>query len=203
VTTALVAGLFATIIPVQNPSHEPWLHCFTKIFGDVPTPPLGSARRLQYPCLTTEPLPGPARKTRASSPLGRLTHALPAGEWLMAKETILVVDDSPTDLRLVTSLLESKGYMVITANDGEEALEKASRQRPHLMVLDILLPKKNGFQVCRQLKESPETKSIKILMLTAKVQESDRYWGLKQGADVYIKKPFEDEDFLRSIDQLI
>ncbi|HEV3167303.1 MAG TPA: response regulator [Isosphaeraceae bacterium] len=121
----------------------------------------------------------------------------------MAKETILVVDDSPTDLRLVTSLLQSKGYMVITAGDGEEALEKASREHPCLMVLDIILPKKNGFQVCRQLKTSPDTKGIKILMLTSKIQDSDRYWGLRQGADDYLNKPFEDEEFLKSIDSLI
>jgi DNA-binding response OmpR family regulator len=121
----------------------------------------------------------------------------------MAKETILVVDDSPTDLRLVTSLLQSRGYQVITAGDGEEALEKASREQPRLMVLDVVLPKKNGFQVCRQIKNSSETKEIKVLMLTCKVQESDRFWGLKQGADDYIKKPFEDEEFLKSIDQLL
>jgi twitching motility two-component system response regulator PilH len=127
----------------------------------------------------------------------------PVKERQMARETILVVDDSPTDLRMVTSLLQSKGYMVITAGDGEEALEKASRERPHLMVLDIILPKKNGFQVCRQLKTSPDTKGIKILMLTSKVQDSDRYWGLKQGADDYISKPFDDEELLKSVDQLI
>jgi DNA-binding response OmpR family regulator len=131
----------------------------------------------------------------------RLNH--PWQERLMSRETILVVDDSPTDLRMVTSLLQSRGYMVITAGDGEEALEKAARERPHLMVLDIILPKKNGFQVCRQLKTSPDTKGIKILMLTGKVQDSDRYWGLKQGADDYLSKPFEEEEFLKSVDQLI
>jgi twitching motility two-component system response regulator PilH len=129
--------------------------------------------------------------------------AIPAKERLMARETILVVDDSPTDLRVVTSLLQSRGYMVITANDGEEAVEKANRERPRLMILDVILPKKNGFQVCRQLKTSPDTKNIKILMLTGKVQDSDRYWGLKQGADDYLSKPFEEEEFLKSIDQLI
>jgi CheY-like chemotaxis protein len=121
----------------------------------------------------------------------------------MAKETILVVDDSPTDLRVVSSLLQSRGYMVITAEDGEEAVEKANRERPSLMVLDVILPKKNGFQVCRQLKTSPDTRGIKILMLTSKVQDSDRYWGLKQGADDYLSKPFQEEEFFKSIDQLI
>jgi twitching motility two-component system response regulator PilH len=121
----------------------------------------------------------------------------------MAIETILVVDDSPTDLRLMTAPLEEKGYRVITAEDGEEALEKASKELPKLIVLDIVLPKKNGFQVCRQLKTSPETEGIKVLLLTSKTQDSDRFWGLKQGADEYMTKPFEDEEYLAAIGKLL
>jgi twitching motility two-component system response regulator PilH len=111
----------------------------------------------------------------------------------MAKGKILVVDDSPTDLRLITAALQSEGYQLITASDGEEALEKALSERPTLLVLDIILPKKNGFQVCRQLKTTPETKDIKIILLSSKSQDSDRFWGLKQGADEYLVKPFEDQ----------
>ncbi|MCK5318863.1 MAG: response regulator, partial [Anaerolineales bacterium] len=122
---------------------------------------------------------------------------------IMAVETILVVDDSPTDLRLMTSPLEEKGYRVITAEDGEEALKKASQELPTLIVLDIVLPKKNGFQVCRQLKTSPETEGIKVLLLTSKTQDSDRFWGLKQGADEYMTKPFEDEEYLATIGKLL
>jgi twitching motility two-component system response regulator PilH len=121
----------------------------------------------------------------------------------MPHETILVVDDSPTDLKLMTSPLEEKGYRVLTAVDGEEALEKASKESPHLIVLDVVLPKKNGFQVCRQLKTAPETKNIKILMLTSKTQDSDRFWGLKQGADEYMTKPFDDEDYVSIISKLL
>jgi twitching motility two-component system response regulator PilH len=117
----------------------------------------------------------------------------------MPTGTILVVDDSPTDLRLMASPLTEKGYRVITAVDGEEALEMALRQRPDLIVLDVILPKKNGFQVCRQLKTSPDTKDIKILMVTSKTQDSDRIWGLKQGADGYMTKPFDDEDYLGTV----
>ena len=116
---------------------------------------------------------------------------------------ILVVDDSPTDLRLVTSLLQGEGYEVATATDGEEALEKATHSRPHLMVLDVILPKKNGFQVCRQLKTSPDMNHIKILMLTSKTQDSDRFWGLKQGADGYVNKPFDKTIFLKTISDLL
>ena len=121
----------------------------------------------------------------------------------MPNATILVVDDSPTDRRLMCAPLEGCGYVVLTAADGEEALQKVSRDRPDLVVLDVVMPRKNGFQVCRQLKTSPDTKGIKILMLTSKSQDSDRYWGLKQGADDYLNKPFEDEEFLKSVDQLI
>jgi twitching motility two-component system response regulator PilH len=121
----------------------------------------------------------------------------------MSKETILVVDDSPTDLRLVSGPLNAEGYKVITAVDGEEALSKAATELPRLIVLDVVLPKKNGFQVCRQLKTSPATKDIKILLLTSKSQDSDRFWGLKQGADAYMTKPFGDEELLTNVAGLL
>jgi len=111
----------------------------------------------------------------------------------MANETILVVEDSPTYLRQTTQLLQKNGYTTISAMDGEEALEKAIQKHPDLIVLDIILPKKNGFQVCRQLKTSPDTQDIKIIMLTSKSQDSDRFWGLKQGADEYLTKPLDDQ----------
>jgi DNA-binding response OmpR family regulator len=121
----------------------------------------------------------------------------------MANETILVVEDSPTDMRLMTTPLREKGYRLVTAVDGEEALEKVSREHPDLIVLDVILPKKNGFQVCRQLKTSPDTNNIKIIMLTSKSQDSDRFWGLKQGADEYMTKPFEDEELLANVAKLL
>jgi len=122
----------------------------------------------------------------------------------MTNKTILVVDDSPTDLRLMTAPLEkSTECRIITAADGEEALEKAIRERPDLIVLDVILPKKNGFQVCRQLKTSPDTQDIRILLLTSKSQDSDRFWGLKQGADEYMTKPFEDEELLANVAKLL
>jgi DNA-binding response OmpR family regulator len=121
----------------------------------------------------------------------------------MANQTILVVEDSPTDMRLMTAPLREKGYRLVTAVDGEEALEKAAREQPDLIVLDVILPKKNGFQVCRQLKTSPDTKDIKIIMLTSKSQDSDRFWGLKQGADEYMTKPFEDEELLSTVAKLL
>jgi DNA-binding response OmpR family regulator len=121
----------------------------------------------------------------------------------MTSPKILIVDDSPTELKLVTASLTGKGYAISTATDGEEALEKAARDRPDLIVLDVVMPKKNGYQVCRQLKGSPQTGNIKILLLTSKSQESDRYWGLKQGADAYLTKPFKEEELLANVSQLL
>ncbi len=107
----------------------------------------------------------------------------------MTNAKILVVEDSPTYLRQILNMLQDLGYRTIAAVDGEEALEKAIREKPDLIMLDIILPKKNGFQVCRQLKTTPATRNIKIIMLTSKTQDSDRFWGLKQGADEYLTKP--------------
>jgi twitching motility two-component system response regulator PilH len=121
----------------------------------------------------------------------------------MANETILVVDDSPTDLRLIALALRRRGYRILTAADGEEALEKAVREQPRLVVLDVVLPRKNGFQVCRELKMTPATSSIRVLLLSSKNQESDRFWGLKQGADAYVTKPFDDEELLADVAMLL
>ena len=121
----------------------------------------------------------------------------------MSGERIMVVEDSPTYQRQISNLLQGQGYHTITAMDGEEALEKALREDPTLIVLDVILPKKNGFQVCRQLKTSPVTQKIKILMLTSKSQDSDRFWGLKQGADEYMTKPFDDDELVKNVTKLL
>jgi twitching motility two-component system response regulator PilH len=86
----------------------------------------------------------------------------------MAQETILVVDDSPTELRIMAGSLREQGYRIVTAADGDEALAQVARERPRLIVLDVVMPRKNGFQVCRQLKTSPETRDIKIVLVTSK-----------------------------------
>jgi twitching motility two-component system response regulator PilH len=115
------------------------------------------------------------------------------------KRHVLVVDDSPTDRQMVTTLLLKEGYVVTTAIDGEDALEKIAAERPPLIVLDIILPKMNGYQVLRRLKATPETRDIKVILVSSKSQESDRFWGLKQGADDYIAKPYPDEALLAAV----
>lgn len=117
----------------------------------------------------------------------------------MANKAILIVDDNPPELETMQLLLKSKGYTVFTAIDGDEAIAKAVELHPQLILLDIILPKKNGFQVCRQLKTAPDTRDIKIIMITQKNQESDRFWGLRQGADEYLTKPLKDEALLAYI----
>ncbi len=117
----------------------------------------------------------------------------------MARKAILIVDDNQPEVETLQRLLESKGYTVHTALDGEQAIAQAMQLHPQLILLDIILPKKNGFQVCRQLKTSPETKDIKIIIITQKKQESDRFWGMRQGADEYLTKPLKDESLLAYI----
>ncbi|HEY7547594.1 MAG TPA: response regulator [Blastocatellia bacterium] len=113
--------------------------------------------------------------------------------------TILVVEDSPTEMQIVKNALQSRGYNVITAANGEEGIEKAHRERPQLVVLDIILPGKNGYQVCRDLKSSPDTKDVPVIILTSKNQESDRFWGMKQGADAYLTKPWREDELLATV----
>jgi twitching motility two-component system response regulator PilH len=117
----------------------------------------------------------------------------------MAQETILVVDDSPTEMRLVLQALSGCGHRIITATDGDQAIELARREQPGVVVLDVVMPGRNGFQVCRTLKGAPETERIPVILLTSRNQESDRFWGLRQGADEYITKPFSESDLQAAV----
>lgn len=121
----------------------------------------------------------------------------------MAGKTILVVDDSPTELNLMISALDGQGYRLLTAHNGEEALQTAIEEQPDLILLDVILPAKNGFQVCRMLKSTPSTKHIKVILVTSKTQDSDRFWGLRQGADEYVTKPFQPENLIATVANLI
>jgi len=118
-------------------------------------------------------------------------------------KTILVVDDSPAHLELMQRAIAGRGWEVLTAADGDQALEKAEARRPDLILLDVVLPKKNGYQVCRLLKQGTATKSIKIIMVSSKSQDSDKYWGMKQGADGYLIKPFAPADLVRAVEQAL
>lgn len=106
----------------------------------------------------------------------------------MAK--ILVADDHPHIVRLVQRELEGEGYQVITAADGEEALAKVRQEHPELIVLDVVMPRKSGFEVVQALKSDPATHSIIVIMLTVKDRDAEMSQGLQLGADWYVPKPF-------------
>lgn len=121
----------------------------------------------------------------------------------MEKKIILAVDDEPNILMSIEFILEMEGYEVHTARDGDEAIEVAERVRPDLILLDINMPRKDGYEVCRILRECKETAGIKVIMLTAKGQALEKKRGLEVGADEYVTKPFGAEDLLEKIRTLI
>lgn len=117
--------------------------------------------------------------------------------------SVLVVDDSPTALKLVAGTLREAGYDVLTAMDGEQAVERAVQHVPDLIVLDVLLPRQNGFEVCRRLRGHVETARARILLLTNKSHDTDREWGLKQGADGYLVKPVSADALLEEVARML
>ncbi len=119
----------------------------------------------------------------------------------MAKGKILVVDDSPTQLNMMRAPFEENGYEVITAVDGEEAVAMVESEQPHLVVLDVIMPKLNGFQACRKIKTMHQ--DLPVILLTSKNQKSDEFWGKKQGADVYMTKPFDSDELFATAVKLL
>ena len=117
----------------------------------------------------------------------------------MSGERILAVDDSATILQMITAILEGAGYEVITAADGAEALEKARGESPDLILLDVMLPKLDGYRVCRLLKFDQNYKHIPIVMLTAKAEDASMATGIRTGADQYLTKPVEPETLLEAV----
>jgi twitching motility two-component system response regulator PilH len=116
---------------------------------------------------------------------------------------VLVVDDSWTDLTLIATPLRESGFEVITAVDGDEAMEKVLAEHPQCVVLDIVLPKQNGFQICRRLKSMEQTRSIPIILLSGKNTQLDKLWGLQQGAELYMTKPFSRDELVASVRSVI
>lgn len=117
--------------------------------------------------------------------------------------TVLVVEDSVAQREMITDLLKGSGLTVTVASDGVEALERIQGQRPDLVVLDIVMPRMNGYEVCRRLKADPSTQNVPVVMCSSKGEEFDRYWGMKQGADAYIAKPFQPTELVGTVKQLL
>ncbi|MBN8453436.1 MAG: response regulator [Candidatus Accumulibacter sp.] len=112
---------------------------------------------------------------------------------------ILVVDDSPTERYVLNELLTSNGYQVITAENGEEGIAKARSELPDLILMDVVMPGLNGYQATRTLTRDPATRSIPVIVCTTKGQETDKIWGLRQGAHDYMVKPVNGQELLAKI----
>ncbi len=119
------------------------------------------------------------------------------------KKKILLVEDEKDMVYAVTLQLEAKGYEVITASDGQDGLDKARTKKPDLIILDLMLPKIDGYKVCRMLKFDNKYQNIPIILFTARAQDSDKKIGRDVGADVYITKPFEPSVLLDKIRELL
>jgi twitching motility two-component system response regulator PilH len=120
----------------------------------------------------------------------------------MPIKNILVVDDSATDRQYLTDLLAKNGYKVETAQNADEALVKAKQLRPDLVLMDIVMPGQNGFQATRALSKDEATKAIPVIICTTKGQDTDKAWGMKQGARDYIVKPVSGPELLKKISAL-
>lgn len=115
----------------------------------------------------------------------------------MAK--VLIVDDSPTETYKLTGMLEKNGHEVITAENGADGVATAKVEKPDLVLMDVVMPGLNGFQATRQLSKAVETSTIPVIIVTTKDQETDRVWGMRQGAKAYLTKPIDETELLGAI----
>lgn len=113
--------------------------------------------------------------------------------------TILIVDDSPTELHLFQSMLEKSGFNTLVADSGEEGIRQAETAQPDCILMDIIMPGMNGFQATRKLTHDPKTSNIPVIMVTTKDQETDKIWGMRQGAVEYIVKPVGQKELVAKI----
>lgn len=116
---------------------------------------------------------------------------------------ILIVDDSPTLCLLMSRTLEKAGFTVITAANGQEGLQMALQERPHCILLDVVLPGISGFGLCRQLRALDPQRRVSIIMVSTKNTSLDQSWGLRQGADRYLTKPFSDEMLIQTVEEVL
>lgn len=116
---------------------------------------------------------------------------------------ILIVDDSPTESHILSKMLESKGYQIVTAASGEAGVDVAKQEMPDLVLMDVVMPGLNGFQATRQLKKDPTTAHIPVIIVTTKDQETDKIWGMRQGAKDYLTKPVEEANLISTIQAIL
>jgi twitching motility two-component system response regulator PilH len=120
----------------------------------------------------------------------------------MPVQKILLVDDSKTELHFLSELLTKRGYSVRTAESGEEAMRRLGEEKPDLILMDVVMPGQNGFQLTRTITRDPRFTDVPVIMCTSKNQETDRVWGMRQGARDYIVKPVNEADLMSKISAL-
>jgi twitching motility two-component system response regulator PilH len=128
-----------------------------------------------------------------------LSSADKYGESTVVPKKVLIVDDSPSQVKLMQGLLEREGYWPVGLLDPTKVEETIVNERPGVILLDVVMPDRNGYQVCRDLKGSAEFNNIPVIMVTSKDSVSDKFWGEQQGADGYVTKPFTREELLRAV----
>ena len=119
----------------------------------------------------------------------------------MAK--VMVVDDAYSDLKLMESILQSAGHQVVSYADGAQLEERLLAEQPDILLLDIIMPNRNGYEILRALKKDDRTRRTPVVLVTSKTQESDRLWGKRQGADEYVSKPFTPEQLLTVVRRFV
>ena len=117
----------------------------------------------------------------------------------MAIQKILVVDDSKTELHHLSDVLGKKGYSVRTAENGEEAMRRLAEEKPDLILMDVVMPGQNGFQLTRAITRDPRFADVPVIMCTSKNQETDKVWGMRQGASDYVVKPVDGDELVAKI----
>ncbi|MBT8090533.1 MAG: response regulator [Gammaproteobacteria bacterium] len=116
---------------------------------------------------------------------------------------VLIIDDSPTELHLFQNMLEKAGFETLVADSGEEGLKAARAARPDCILMDVVMPGMNGFQATRKLTRDPQTADIPIIIITSKDQETDKIWGMRQGAVEYVVKPVADKQLVATINAVM
>jgi twitching motility two-component system response regulator PilH len=116
---------------------------------------------------------------------------------------VMVVDDAYSELKLMESILRGAGHHVVTLIDGDALEDKVTTERPDVLLLDIVLPKRNGYELLRALKRNEQTRATPIVLVSSKNQESDRAWGKRQGADDYLGKPFTSDQLLTTVGRFV
>ncbi len=116
---------------------------------------------------------------------------------------VLIVDDSPTELHLFQNMLEKGGFQTLVADSGEDGIRQAQVEHPDCILMDVVMPGMNGFQATRKLTQDPETAGIPVIMVTTKDQETDKIWGMRQGAVEYLVKPVTGKELVSRINQVM